>query len=196
MTAAQASLHHIMTSTNQASVAMLLPSITADERVLQQHLKALDMVTEVGQLTSSLSLQDIMAQMSQVKHMAAEEKLRKQGTPPYVPPGGWKQDPTKSLTIGSSKPVFIPSSQDHSIARFHLPPPKWDRSADMDPLLKKALYRIPCRDPSGKIFFSVERDSKGDKIFDTSSSEVCNYYHTFFSACHTYSYIQFEHSSM
>ena len=152
-----------MTTNNLATVAMLLPTITADERVLKQHLKQLDMVAEVGQLTSSLSMADILDQMRRVKEMAAEEKLRKQGPPNYVPPGGWKQDPTKSLTIGSSKPVFIPSHQDHSIARFHLPPPKWDRSADMDPLLKKALYRIPCRDPSGKIFFSVERDSKGDK---------------------------------
>ena len=57
------------TNNNNPSVAMLLPTITADERVLKQHLKALDMFAEVGQLTSSLSMADILDQMRRVKQM-------------------------------------------------------------------------------------------------------------------------------
>jgi hypothetical protein len=115
-------------------------------------------------MTSSLSMNDILQNMKRVKDEREEQERLKRGPPPYVPPGGWKQDPTIRMTLGSSRPVFIPSHEDHSIARFHLPPPRWDLPCSIDPLLRKALSRVPCRDPSGRVIFDLTRDARGGEI--------------------------------
>lgn len=141
-----------------------MTTILTDEKILKKQLSKYNIGEEVGSLTSSLSMNDILQNMKRVKEEKEDEKRRKRGPPPYVPPGGWKQDPTMRMTLGSSRPVFIPSHEDHSIARFHLPPPRWDLPCSIDPLIKKALHRVPCRDPSGQIIFSLTREDKGGEL--------------------------------
>ena len=145
--------------------ARLLP-IVADDRVLQAHLKQLNMVEEVGKATASMSMAEILDQMRRIKEAAEEGKRRQRGPDPYVPPGGWKHDPTVRMTLGTPKKEFVPAVKDRSVAQFHKPefPTKWELSTYVDPVLSKALYRIPCRDPSGKVYFSVTRDTRGGEL--------------------------------
>jgi hypothetical protein len=143
-----------------------LPPISADEDVLREHLKHLDMSSICGN-TESLTMDQILENMKKVKQQAAEEKRLRGPPEPYVPPGGWKQDPKMRLTISDPKPNFVQYKQDNSIARFHPSPPKWDRTIFPDKALYNALYRTPCRDPSGKLYLSVTREAFGGEMAGT-----------------------------
>lgn len=158
--------HIALTHPEDMATTARLPAIVADDRVLRAHLKQLDMAAEVGAATASMSMADILAEMRRVKEAAEEEKRKKRGPDPYVPPGGWKHDPTVRMTLGEPKKKFVPAVQDRSVAQFHVPqfPVVWDRSVAVDSVLSKALYRIPCRDPSGKVYFSVTRDTRGGEL--------------------------------
>jgi hypothetical protein len=52
------------------------------------------------------------------------------------------------------------SNQNLKISQFRTKDPKWDSSFYPDKTLIDSLYRIPCRDPSGKMIFSLSRESR------------------------------------
>lgn len=56
------------------------------------------------------------------------------------------------------------NTKNNKISRFRPNEGKWDGSFTPDPRLMEQLYRTPCRDPTGKVFFSLGRDeAKGVK---------------------------------
>lgn len=61
----------------------------------------------------------------------------------------------KEIDLQKSLPT---SSKSFRISAFRPKTPKWDGSHQPDPELVKDLYRIPCRDPTGKVIFSLMRD--------------------------------------
>ena len=61
----------------------------------------------------------------------------------------------KTIDLQKSLPT---SYKQYRISHFHPTTPKWDGSHMPDPILVKDLYRIPCRDPTGKVIFSLMRD--------------------------------------
>lgn len=141
-------------------------------------LRQMDMKECCGD-TQSLSMNEIMERMSTAKTVYRESK-----SPPRTAPGriGGHQEPEmrgrqgkptspgldakgggsasphlKSLGSGeTSKQSF--HKQDHSIARFRIPEPKWDKSPHTAAVLLKSLYRVPNFDCSGKNMRSLGRD--------------------------------------
>ncbi len=72
----------------------------------------------------------------------------------------------KAIDLKKSLPM---NSKQYTISAFHTNTPKWDGSYYPDPNLINDLYRIPCRDPTGKVIFNLMRDDgklpKGQKAW-------------------------------
>lgn len=61
----------------------------------------------------------------------------------------------KAIDMKKSLPNY---SKSCTIAAFHPKQNKWDGSFVLDGEIVKDLYRTPCRDPTGKVIFSLSRD--------------------------------------
>lgn len=61
----------------------------------------------------------------------------------------------KAIDLKKSLPNH---SKSCTIAAFHQKQNKWDGSFVLDSEIVKDLYRTPCRDPTGKVIFSLSRD--------------------------------------
>lgn len=70
----------------------------------------------------------------------------------------------KSIDLQKSLPS---SSKQYRISAFRPKTAKWDGSFTPNPELLKEMYRIPCRDPTGKLIWNLTRDEgklpKGQK---------------------------------
>ena len=107
-----------------------------DDAILKSQLKAMDFKALCGD-TQDMSVADIIERMTRSKADAEELKRRNAPPGPYVPPGGWKEKGSLRLTK-----VVAPThrTEDHSINRFHLPVPKWDRDQFPDALMVKVSF--------------------------------------------------------
>jgi hypothetical protein len=78
--------------------------------------------------------------------------------------GSSKASGTKSFDIVAYQKAIdmkksLPNhSKSCTIAAFHQKQNKWDGSFVLDSEIAKDLYRTPCRDPTGKVIFSLSRD--------------------------------------
>jgi hypothetical protein len=61
----------------------------------------------------------------------------------------------KSIDLKKSLPT---SNKEYRISHFRPKTGKWDGSHMPDDELVKELYRVPCRDPTGKVIFNLARD--------------------------------------
>lgn len=52
-----------------------------------------------------------------------------------------------------------------TISRFRPITPKWDGSFTLNQEIENSLYRVPCRDPSGKVILNLSRDLAKGKIW-------------------------------
>jgi hypothetical protein len=165
---ATASLH------GAASVADL-----TDERELLAHLRLMNM-RDLCADTQSLSVNDILHKMSQVKERhavaVAEAKKERQLKSANGSPTGRPRSPQRSMSPAtrSHSPQFSPldshswlksrsspsplHKQDFSIARFRPKTPIWEQCLHPDPAIEKELYRTPCFDCTGKNMASVGRE--------------------------------------
>lgn len=138
-----------------------------DDKVLRLKFREMDMRAELGDQTSSLTLDDIAAKISEVKRLERERKeqaiIAKRGRLPYVPPGGWKMDPTKSLRITSKIQKPIPMEKGKKMTtidkyREMMKPRTWDAGFNCPEELAKELWRQAGGDTSGHRIFNLSRD--------------------------------------
>ena len=140
-----------------------------EDKVLSLRFREMDIAGEIGALTSGQSLEDIAARISEVKRLERERKaaalVAKRGgkPPPYVPPGGWKMDPAKSLRIPPRIPKPDPvekAKMSTTIDKFRemAKPRTWDGGFTLPPELDKELWRVMGGDTSGHRIFNLSRD--------------------------------------
>jgi hypothetical protein len=102
---------------------------------------------------------DLLDHLSEQKY-EHHENLKKH--PPRKP------KPVKTFDIRA----YQKTTMDHemtmskTVARFHPVEAKWEGTKTPDEQMLKDLYRIPFRDPTGKMIFSLSRDeAKGCKVW-------------------------------
>lgn len=139
-----------------------------DEKLLQLKFRQMDLSAEVGVKTADLSLDEIVERISAVKrsdrdHKATALLAKSGGKVPYVPPGGWKMDPAKSLRIPSKtqKPIPLEKAKAMTTIDKYREMTKlrvWDGGFNLPPELDKELWRKQGGDTSGHRIFNLSRD--------------------------------------
>ena len=109
---------------------------------LLKRLKSIDIAAETGNTFNNLTVKDILDKISDAK---LEEQRRKEALKPpkkYVPPGGWKKlQPITDSSLATSTIQRPKKTEDHTIARFHIAPPKWDGSFES---INSSFVRFVC----------------------------------------------------
>jgi len=134
-----------------------------DLNVLMHKFKKLSVEEYSGPETSGLSLSDLAARIAAVKEEARRKKQEAKGPPRYVPPGGWKPQTTKGkLLPGQVERVDSAVKARSSVLidkyREMAKPRLWDQSSQLNPQMKKEVYRLPGGDTSGHRIFNLSRD--------------------------------------
>jgi hypothetical protein len=138
----------------------VVPSI-CDQKELLSQLRRMDMKATCGD-TGDLSMADIISRISEVKSRATTKAATTSSMTPNTSRPNSSLTPLKSpngrsMASRVQSPVSL-HKQDHSIARFRTPEPKWDKSPHTAEPLLKSLYRIPDFDCTGKHVFSLGRE--------------------------------------
>jgi hypothetical protein len=125
-------------------------------------------MSELGALTSGLSLQDLAqkiteAKLSERKRKESARLAKNGGREPYVPPGGWRMHPTISLRIPPKiqKPDPVEkASKMTTIDKYRemAKPRTWDAGFNCPENLAKELWRQTGGDTSGHRIFNLSRD--------------------------------------
>lgn len=138
-----------------------------DDKLIQLKFREMDLKSELGDKTSHLSLDDLARQISECKRKERERKtealILKQGRLPYVPPGGWKIDPSKSLRITGGQHIVDPVAKGRGMTTIdkyrELGKQRvWQAPYNPPKELSKELWRLPESDGSGHRIFNLSRD--------------------------------------
>lgn len=143
------------------------PSATVlDQKELLGQLRDLDMRSTCGD-TQSMTMSEILAKMKTAKAAKSLEGTGAANSRPDSPTRENLRTATPKTPNRQASPQSkSPMRHDHSIARFRIPEPKWDKSPHCGSELLRSLYRIPCFDPSGTSIRSLGRDeAKGVVIW-------------------------------
>jgi hypothetical protein len=119
-------------------------------------------IKEIGSSTQSLSNDDIIKQITQVKKEYRELKESRKPKK-YIPPGGWgESDKAWEESLPANKPnPIIKAKKMVTIAKYKelQKPMSWSSCMHPSAKLKKLIYRQTISDGSGHRIFNLSRDA-------------------------------------
>jgi len=137
-------------------------ALTYNNSNMERSFKFYEFGTEDEKNNNTIPFHEILTQLTEQKEKY-HHQTRKHGSPKNN-----KKPMIKTFDIREYQKTMIQTdlTMSKTISRFHPKEAKWEGTKTPDEQMLKDIYRIPCRDPTGKMIFSLARDeAKGCKIW-------------------------------